>query len=91
MSEEISHLATEKQWPEMEQLDRKRMQLLEGLFADPEFSASKEFQDQIQQIVALNDQAMSICEEAREGLIREGQTLKLGKEAIRAYGKQSRD
>jgi hypothetical protein len=91
LSEEILRLAAEKQWSEMEQLDRERMQLLEAIFSDPEISAHKDFQAQIQRILALNDQAMSLCKDARGELMRDGQRLKLGKEAIRAYRKQSRD
>jgi hypothetical protein len=91
LSQEIYRLAVEKQWSEMEQLDRKRIQLLEAIFADPELSTSKKSQDQVEQIVALNDQAMSLCEEAREGLIEDGKKLKRGKEAVRAYRKQSKE
>jgi hypothetical protein len=91
LSREIYRLATEKQWSEMEQLDRERMQLLESIFADPELSASREYQARIQQIVALNDQAMSLCEEVREGLMQNGKRLKLGRAAVKAYRKQSRD
>ncbi|MES9975078.1 hypothetical protein [Candidatus Thiodiazotropha sp. LNASS1] len=92
LSQEIVRLAGEKRWSDMDELDRQRMQILESIFADPEMRTGHgDFEDQLEQIVALNNQAMAICTEAREGVIQDGKRLKLGKEAVNAYLKQSYD
>lgn len=91
LSQEIYRLAGEQQWPELEELDRKRMQTLEAIFADPEATRSDGFEERVQQIVALNDRTVTICEEAREGVMKDGKKLKLGKNAIQAYRKQAQD
>ncbi|MEW8657924.1 MAG: hypothetical protein AB2603_06290 [Candidatus Thiodiazotropha endolucinida] len=92
LSQEIVRLAGEKRWSDMDELDRQRMRILESIFADPEMrTRHRDFEDQLEQIVALNNQAMAICTEAREGVIQDGKRLKLGKEAVHAYLKQSYD
>ncbi len=91
LSQEILRLAGEEQWSELEQLDQKRMQTLKAIFADPEASRSEGFEERVQQIVALNDCTVAICEEAREGVMKDGKKLKLGRDAIQAYRKQAQD
>ncbi|MES9968756.1 MAG: flagellar protein FliT [Candidatus Thiodiazotropha sp.] len=91
LSQEIFRLAEEEQWSELEELDRKRMQSLKAIFADPEASKSAGFEERMQQIVSLNDRTVALCEAAREDVMRDGKKLKLGRDAVQAYRKQSRD
>ena len=70
---------------------RKRMKILEAIFADPEATGSEGFEERVQQIVALNDRTATLCEEAREGVMKDGKKLKLGRDAIQAYRKQAQD
>lgn len=91
MSQEILQLAEQKQWSELEPLDRKRMQLLEAVFSDPGLSRNEAFEDRIQQIITLNDRTVALCEAARKGVIEDGKKLKIGRDAIHAYRKQIRD
>jgi hypothetical protein len=91
LSHDILRLAEDKQWSELQQLERKRMQLLEAVFSDPELSRSQAIEDQIQQIITLNDRTAALCEEAKQSVMQDGKKLKLGREAIQAYRKQTRD
>ncbi|MES9992964.1 MAG: flagellar protein FliT [Candidatus Thiodiazotropha sp.] len=91
LSHEIFRLAEEKQWPELQQLDQRRMQLLESIFKDPALIRDRVLQGQIEQILALNERTVAICEEAKESVMQDGKRLKLGREAIQAYRKQSQD
>ena len=92
LSTEIIRLAREEAWSDMEQLDRQRMQILESVFSHTEIRANpQKFEDIIQQLVELNDQAIDLCAKARGAVIKEGQSLKQGREAIAAYRKQSYD
>jgi hypothetical protein len=92
LSQEIVRLAGEKLWADMDRLDQRRMRILKTIFADPDMKARHgEFEARIEQIMALNDRAVAICTEAREEVVRDGKRLKLGKEAIQAYRKQSYD
>jgi hypothetical protein len=91
LSHDILRLAQQKQWSELQQLERKRMQLLEAVFSDPELTRNKAIEDQIQQIISLNDRTVALCEDARKDVMQDGKKLKLGKEAIQAYRKQTRD
>ncbi len=92
LSQEIVRLAGEKLWPEMDRLDQQRMRVLETIFADPDIKAGhREFEARLEQIVALNNRAVAICTEARDEVMQDGKRLKLGKEAIQAYRKQSYD
>ncbi|WP_316368203.1 flagellar protein FliT [Candidatus Thiodiazotropha sp. CDECU1] len=91
LSQEILRLAGEEQWSELEQLDHKRMQTLKVIFADPEASSSEGFEERVQQIVALNDRTLAICEAARVDVMKDGKKLKLGRDAIQAYRKQAQD
>jgi ubiquinone biosynthesis protein COQ9 len=91
LSQEILRLAGEKQWSELEQLDRERMQVLKSIFADPTASQSQGFEEKVQQIMQLNERTVTLCEVAREGVMRDGKKLKLGKDAVQAYRKQAQD
>jgi hypothetical protein len=92
LSNEIIHLAQDEVWSDMEELDRQRMQILELIFKDAELQSNpRGFETDIQKIVALNNQALTICSKARGVISEKGRTLKLGREAIAAYQKQSYD
>ena len=90
LSHDILRLAQQQQWSELQQLEGKRMRLLEAVFSDPELSRSQAVEDQIQQIISLNDRTVALCEEAKKDVMRDGKKLKLGREAVQAYRKQSR-
>ncbi|MBT2970117.1 MAG: hypothetical protein B6D72_05920 [gamma proteobacterium symbiont of Ctena orbiculata] len=91
LSHEIFRLAGERQWSELQQLDQRRMQLLESVFNDPALTRDRAFEERIEQILALNDRTVAICEEARAAVVEDGKKVRLGKEAIQAYRKQSQD
>ncbi|MEW8508617.1 MAG: flagellar protein FliT [Candidatus Thiodiazotropha sp.] len=91
LSHDILRLAGEKQWSELQQLDRSRMQLLESIFNDSELVRDEAFEEQLAQILALNDRTVTICEEARDTVMEDGRRLKIGKAAIQAYRKQAQD
>ncbi|PUB73550.1 MAG: hypothetical protein DBP03_13385 [gamma proteobacterium symbiont of Ctena orbiculata] len=91
LSQDIFRLAGEKQWSELQQLDQRRMQLLESIFNDPALIRDRVFEERIEQILALNERTVAICEEARDAVMEDGKRVRLGKEAIQAYRKQSQD
>ncbi|MES9940570.1 MAG: hypothetical protein ABW104_18415 [Candidatus Thiodiazotropha sp. 6PLUC2] len=92
MSNEIIRLAEDEAWSDMQELDRQRMQVLELAFNDAELKSNpKNYEAIVQQIVGLNNRALRICSKARGVVSEKGRTLKLGREAIAAYHKQSFD
>jgi hypothetical protein len=92
LSQRIINLAQASDWTQVEQLDRQRKQILETLFNDQEFQANiEQYQQQVQDILALNDQALTCCSNTRKSMVKKGRHLKLGREAIAAYHKQSYD
>jgi hypothetical protein len=92
MSNEIIRLAQDEAWSDMEDLDRQRMYILESIFNHSELlSNPHKYEGIIQQIIELNNQALAICSKTRGEMSKKGQTLKLGREAIAAYQKQSFD
>lgn len=92
LSQRIVDLAQESAWAEMEEVDRQRKPVLESLFRDAEFKINPDnYQLQMQKIVALNEQALTLCADAKGELKQKSHTLKLGKNAISAYQKNSFD
>ncbi|MCU7932184.1 MAG: flagellar protein FliT [Candidatus Thiodiazotropha sp. (ex Codakia rugifera)] len=92
LSQEIVRLAQEKAWPEMEQLDQQRLQLLKAFFSAGDFNShDRMVEESIQSILDLNDRALAICAEARDFVMEDGRKVRLGREAIAAYQKQSFD
>ncbi|MET0066187.1 MAG: flagellar protein FliT [Candidatus Thiodiazotropha sp.] len=92
LSQRILNLARNAEWAEMERLDRERLPLLQTLFNGSEPLADVEaFEDQIQAILALNEEALVVCSQARGGMQKKGRNLKLGRVALQAYRKQSSD
>ena len=92
LSNEIIRLARDEAWPDMEELDRQRLQILESIFKDRELQSNpKAYETDFQKIAGLNNQALTICAKARGVISQKGRTLKLGREAIAAYQKQSYD
>ncbi|MET0029756.1 MAG: flagellar protein FliT [Candidatus Thiodiazotropha sp.] len=89
LSQRILNLARNAEWGEMERLDRQRLPLLQTLFNDPQSPSG--FEDQIQTILALNEEALAVCSQARGGMEKKGRNLKLGRVALQAYRKQSTD
>ncbi|MEL0585205.1 MAG: flagellar protein FliT [Candidatus Thiodiazotropha sp. (ex. Lucinoma kazani)] len=92
LSHEIVRLAQEKAWPEMEQLDRQRLKLLESYFLTSDSKNNdSDGAESIQSILDLNNRALEICAKARGALMEDGKKVRLGREAITAYQKQSFD
>ncbi|MCU7847153.1 MAG: hypothetical protein KZQ89_03975 [Candidatus Thiodiazotropha sp. (ex Lucinoma kastoroae)] len=92
LSQEIVRLAEQKAWSEMEQLDSQRLQVLEAFFSAGNInSQDRMVEESIQSILDLNDKALSICAEARDFVVEDGKKVRLGREAIVAYQKQSFD
>jgi hypothetical protein len=86
LSNRILELADAQEWAQVEQLDGERMELLKAVFSDPDLDRTDpEIRSQLQQVLQLNDQAVGICSNAREGLVSDGRKLQQGKEAVSAY------
>jgi hypothetical protein len=92
LSRQIVELAGQSAWTKMAQLDRQRLPILESVFNDNEFKANPgSYNAQVQQIVDLNNQAVSLCADARGEISQKGRKLKVGKDAIVAYSKHVSD
>ncbi|MEJ2621785.1 MAG: hypothetical protein P8163_16475 [Candidatus Thiodiazotropha sp.] len=92
LSQRIYDLARDAAWSEMEQADRQRKALLEKIFNDTEFKLkSGAYQPQVEKIVALNQQALALCSDAKVKLNQRGRSLKVGRDALSAYKKNSYD
>ncbi|MCG7931613.1 MAG: hypothetical protein N0C88_13925 [Candidatus Thiodiazotropha lotti] len=92
LSQKICTLAQEAAWSEMEQADRQRITLLESIFSDADFQLkSDHYEPQLRKIVDLNEQALVFCADARGKLNRQGKSLKVGRQALSAYKKNSFD
>ncbi|MCG8486734.1 MAG: hypothetical protein MI756_04625 [Chromatiales bacterium] len=92
LSQRIFDLAQDSAWTEMEQADRQRITLLESIFSDAEFQQkSDDYEPQLRQIVDLNEQALALCADARGKLNQQGRSLKVGRQALSAYKKNSFD
>ncbi|ODB85367.1 hypothetical protein A3195_17375 [Candidatus Thiodiazotropha endoloripes] len=92
LSQRIFDLAQDSAWSDMEQADRQRRPFLESIFNDREFKLKPgDYESQMRQIVALNEQALALCAEARGELSKQGRNLKLGRQALSAYKNNSFD
>jgi hypothetical protein len=88
LSRRIVELAGQSAWTKMAQLDRQRLAVLESIFNDSELKTNPGSYDaQVQRIVDLNNQAVSLCTAARGEMSQKGRKLKVGKDAIVAYSK----
>lgn len=66
--------------------------IIRGIFSPGNVnSQDRMVEESIQSILDLNDRALSICAEAREFVVKDGRKVRLGREAIVAYQKQSFD
>ncbi|MCU7876046.1 MAG: hypothetical protein KZQ84_04450 [Candidatus Thiodiazotropha sp. (ex Lucinoma borealis)] len=92
LSQEIVRLAEQKVWSEMEQLDQQRLQLLEAFFSAGNINSQDQMvEESVQSILDLNERALAICAEARDYVMEDSRNVRLGREAIAAYQKQSFD
>jgi hypothetical protein len=92
LSEQIVNLAKENDWSQMERLDAERMDLLKSIFTDHSFDATKispEVKRKLDSISSLNSEAIDLCSQAKDELQADGQTLRRGRAAIKAYKEQT--
>jgi hypothetical protein len=92
LSQRILNLARESEWGEMAKLDQERMPILKSLFNNLESQPFlADYQDRLEEILSLNEQALRVCREARSPMLKMGRQLKQGRTAVAAYLKQSHD
>jgi murein L,D-transpeptidase YcbB/YkuD len=90
LSQHIIDLAKGSSWQEMEQADQQRMSILKSIFDDEQLKANPaDFEPQVQQLLELNEQALTLCGDARGELSQKGRKLKQGRDAIAAYKKNT--
>ncbi|MES9863614.1 MAG: hypothetical protein ABW157_21740 [Candidatus Thiodiazotropha sp. LLP2] len=92
LSQRIVDLAQDSAWAEMEEMDHQRKPVLESIFSDADFKVNPgKYEVQMDKIVNLNNQALTLCADAKGDIKQKNRTLKLGREAISAYQKNSFD
>ena len=92
LSRQILELAKQKDWPELQRLDRERLQLLEEVFsADPDHSKDDEIATRLRELIDLNNEAMDLCTQAKQNVLTEGRKIRQGKEAVAAYMERQAD
>jgi hypothetical protein len=92
LSRRILAHAKQKNWSDVQQLDAERMTLLEEIFSGQRADANnKEAAARLQELIDLNNEAMEICTEAKQGVLTEGRKIRQGKEAVAAYMERQAD
>ena len=92
LSRQILGLAKQKNWPEVQRLDRERLQLLEEVFSGgSDKSNSEETAAQLRELIDLNNEAMDLCAQAKQNVLTEGRKIRQGKEAVAAYMERQAD
>lgn len=92
LSRQILELAKQKSWPEVQRLDRERLQLLEEAFSsNSDKSNDEETAAQLRELIGLNNEAMDLCTQARQNVLTEGRKIRQGKEAVAAYMERQAD
>ncbi len=92
LSRRIIGLAQQKDWAELQRLDRDRMQLLEEIFSsNPDHSQDDETAARLRELIDLNNEAMELCAQAKQGVLKEGRKIRQGKEAVAAYLERQAD
>ncbi|MEW8263545.1 MAG: hypothetical protein AB2736_14375 [Candidatus Thiodiazotropha taylori] len=92
LSQRIYDLAKHSAWSDMDQADQQRRDLLESIFNDSEYKLKPDvYRLQVEQIIDLNEQALALCSDARVQLSQQGRRVKVGRQALSAYKKNSAD
>ncbi len=92
LSRQIIELAQQKNWDEVQRLDRERMQLLEEIFSSkPDHSKDDKTAARLRELIDLNNEAMELCAQAKDGVLKEGRKIRQGKEAVAAYLERQAD
>jgi hypothetical protein len=90
LSQQIIELGKQGEWEQVQALDGKRLSLLRTLFSDKTSDAQRgKFQEQIERLLRLNEEAVAICTQARSASMANSRAAKRGAQAISAYRKQS--